>query len=104
MEEIRFNNLKIMVDTIREHTQTNCTYVLPYEDLRRAVCGWFCEQTKTLFTMSEYVMKTSTLGNYKLALDTPLKRKIASIYLSNCSNDAEYQLLIDKINKLKAFW
>ena len=93
-----------MIDCIKEHTQNNFSYVIPHEDLRRMMCGWYCEKTKTLFLISESSLQKSDHAAYRLALDSSLKRKIASIYLSNCSNDAEYQSLIEKINKLKAFW
>lgn len=104
MEEIRFTNLKTMIDSIKEHTQKNCSYVIPHEDSRRMMCGWYCEKIKTLFLISESSLQKSDCSVHRLALDSPLKRKIASIYLSNCSNDTEYQSLIEKINKLKAFW
>jgi len=114
MEEIRFTNLKTMVDCIKEHTQKNCSYVVPYEDLKNKYCGWYCEKTKTSFVISDYNLLLGNILNrgankvnnnkLLLELDSPLKRKIACINLSNCANDREYQSLIEKINKLKAFW
>lgn len=101
MEEIIFTNLETMIDSIKEHTKNNFAYVASYEDIQmQKLCGWYCEKTKTLFIISEYNLRNTC----RLSLDSPLKRKIASIYLSNCSNDKEYQSLIEKINKLKAFW
>lgn len=103
MNEIIFTNLQTMVDTIRAHTAEHCTYVTQADDSKRRYAGWYCLNTKTFFyiTLLNIERSKSDMRRY---LDTATKRKIATIYLSNCTSEAEYNNFKKKIDKLKVFW
>jgi hypothetical protein len=104
INEIGFTNLKNMVNSITEHTKKNFSYVISQEDFKGNRCGWFCPLTSTYFYIYHYNLNRDTDKTLRLQLDSMLKRKIASIYFSNCSSDEEYNILIEKMDKLKAFW
>lgn len=104
MIKISFKNIKNMIDSIKEHTEKNFSYVISQDNLMKDEIGWFCPKTNSYFFMNGFTFSRQTDNTYRLSLDTSLKRKIAAIYLSNCNSDKEYNLLIEKINKFKSFW
>jgi|SRR6185436_33613 len=102
-QEIFYTDINVMITSIKQFTQDNCAYVEIHDDLKRLYYGWFCPKTNTYFYMQASHFRNQRKG-LALPFDSYLKRKIASIPLSNCKNDKEYNSLKEKLNKLKAFW
>jgi hypothetical protein len=103
MAEYQFVNLSIMLEEIKKHTKENFTYVTAFDNLIKRKIGWYCEKTNTYFYMNETTFKVIKSNSIRY-LDTPTKRKIASVYLSNCATESEYNNFRTRVNKLKAFW
>lgn len=106
MNKINYTNLDSMIENIKKFTKDNCSYVEAYDDYAslNPSHGWFCPKTETYFYMSVSKFQSQHSKMEYRYLDSFLKRKIASIYLSNCKNDKEYDSFKNKINKMKAFW
>lgn len=103
MSEIIFTNIQVMLDEIRKHTKENCTYVIPADDFTKGYVGWYCLNTNTYFYITLFRLSKSN-NEMNRYLDSFTKRKIASVYLSNCSTEAQYNIFKSKVDKLKAFW
>lgn len=110
MEKIYFTNIDSMIKSIKEYTKKNCSYVEAFDEPIKengsgsGYYGWICRKTNVYFCIFPGNCRFSFNININRYLDSFLKRKIASIYLSNCSNDKEYNFFKKKVNKLKAFW
>lgn len=105
MEKIYFTNIDNMIESIKQYAKDNCTYVEACDDIKfGGYYGWICPIKKIYFCMTiSQFNNQKGIDKYRY-LDSFLKRKIASIYLSNCSNDKAYNFFKEKINKMKAFW
>lgn len=103
----RYSDIDCMMNDIRHYNKEHGTYVEnidhPLSSNEKAY-GWTCPRHNIYFTISKNDFNHKNNYNKCRYLDSPLKRKIASIYLSNCSTDQEYNKLKIRLEKLKAFF